>query len=53
MFDENMHLIQKFGYIEGIEKLGSHGRRSNIANHTLVLCSMVSVKKWKQPGSTT
>ena len=45
MFDENVHFIQKFGYIEDTENLGSHGRRSNIANHALVLCSMVSVKK--------
>jgi hypothetical protein len=44
MFDENLHFIQKFGYIEGTEKLGSHGRTSNIANHVLVLCSMVSAK---------
>jgi len=44
MFDEIVHFFQKFDYIEGIENLGSRGRTSNIANHILVLCSMVSVK---------
>jgi hypothetical protein len=44
MFDENVHFIQKFGYIEGTENLGSSNRTSNIVNHVLVLCSMVSVK---------
>lgn len=31
MFDKNVHFIQKFGYIEGIENLESHSRTSNIA----------------------
>jgi len=44
MFDGNVHFIQKFGCIGGTEKLGSHTRTSNIANHALALCSMVSVK---------
>jgi hypothetical protein len=44
MFDGNVHFIQKFGFIEGTEKLGSHGRTCNIANHALALHSMISVE---------
>jgi hypothetical protein len=44
MFDGNVHFMQKFGCIGDTEKLGSHTRTSNIANHALALCSMVSVK---------
>jgi hypothetical protein len=53
MFDGNVHFIQKFGCTGGTEKLESHGRTSNIANHALALGSMVSAKKWKQPVHTT
>jgi hypothetical protein len=53
MFDdmsirENLHLNQKFGYIEGFEDLVSQGRASSIANHAPVFKLRGLCKKWKQ-----
>jgi hypothetical protein len=46
---ENLHYSQKFDCIEGFEDLGRQGKKSKIANHTLVFMVCGLRRKWKQP----